>query len=301
MQYNNTKEILEIFCSDEYGSSNETYKEDLIRIVKYYEENGRHQYHIISRFVNEKMQGSEDIISYILNNIDEMLTFLAYRSEECDKIISDISILKREEIILKLEKLYDHIALEEERLKNNASNMQRSNEQIRIDVIDNFNSITNDFQRKVDEVSGSLNANIITVVGLFSAIIFVFFGGVTGMSEVVKGICKLSKKEDLIIPLICVNALGFAIFNIVFLLLYSISKIVDKNIGSTIDYGKYVWYSVEEKGEDCYKLLKDEKQIACYDNRQKAYKKKEKKEKRQERKRKVIFYIKKYFLDIRMW
>ena len=68
------------------------------------------------------MMKSDDIISYMLNNIDEMLRFLACESEECEKAISDISTtLNREEIILKLEKLYDHIALEEERLKNNAS------------------------------------------------------------------------------------------------------------------------------------------------------------------------------------
>lgn len=115
MQYNNTKDtekLLEIFCSDEYESSNEEYRKNLIRIIECYKENGRHQYHIISRFVNEKMMKSDDIISYMLNNIDEMLRFLACESEECEKVISDISTtLNREEIILKLEKLYDHIAL----------------------------------------------------------------------------------------------------------------------------------------------------------------------------------------------
>ena len=106
MQYNNTKDtkkLLEIFCSDEYGSSNEEYRKNLIRIVEYYKENGRHQYHIISRFVNEKMMESDDRISYILNNIDEMLRFLAYESEECEKIISDTSTtLNREVIILNI-------------------------------------------------------------------------------------------------------------------------------------------------------------------------------------------------------
>ena len=49
------------------------------------------------------------------------------------------------------------------------------------------------------------------------------------------------------IPLICVCAVGFVIFNIVFLLLYSISKIVDKNIGTTVNGREYVWYDIEKK------------------------------------------------------
>lgn len=231
MQYNNsmdTEELLKIFYSDEYGVDKNELSKSLKEVVKYYDKHTRHQYHIISRFVNEKMQESEDAISYILNNIDAMLAFLEYRRENCERMLRDFSDLEIDKIILNLEKLYDHIALEEERLKNNAVNMRISNNQIQNNVINTFNSIMESFQRKVDEVSGSLNANIITVVGLFSAIIFVFFGGITGMSTLVTGVCELKSKKDLTIPLICVCAVGFVIFNIVFLLLYSISKIVDE-------------------------------------------------------------------------
>ena len=126
----------------------------------------------------------------ILQSMEFRLAFLEYRRENCDQIIRESSDLEIDKIILNLEKLYDHIALEEERLKNNAVNMRVSNNQIQNNVMNTFNSIMDSFQGKVDEVSGSLNANIITVVGLFSAIIFVFFGGITGMSALVKGICE---------------------------------------------------------------------------------------------------------------
>lgn len=46
------------------------------------------------------------------------------------------------------------------------------------------------------------------------------------------------------------------IFNIVFLLLYSISKIVDKNIGTTVNGREYVWYDIEKKDENCYEIIK---------------------------------------------
>ena len=282
MQYNNTKEtkkLLEIFYSDEYGFSEEELSKSLKEVVQYYDKHGRHQYHIISRFVNEKMQESEDVVSYILNNIDDMLEFLEYREKECIEIVEETSNLKIDDIILNLEKLYDHIALEEERLKNNAVTMRITNERITTNVMDTFNSIMVNFQGKLDEVSGSLNANIITVVGLFSAIIFVFFGGITSMSALVKGICKLKNKEELIIPLICVLTVGFVIFNIVFLLLYSISKIVNKNIGTTISGRRYVWYDIEKKDENCYEILKDGRSTGKYYNtQQKAERKRKRKE-----------------------
>lgn len=296
MQYNNsmdTEELLKIFYSDEYGVDKNELSKSLKEVAKYYDKHTRHQYHIISRFVNEKMQESEDAISYILNNIDAMLAFLEYRRENCERMLRDFSDLEIDKIILNLEKLYDHIALEEERLKNNAVNMRISNNQIQNNVINTFNSIMESFQRKVDEVSGSLNANIITVVGLFSAIIFVFFGGITGMSTLVTGVCKLKSKKDLTIPLICVCAVGFVIFNIVFLLLYSISKIVDKNIGTTIKGREYVWYDIEKKNENCYGITKNGSSTG------KEYKTQKKAENKIKRKRKLWDVKETFFMCIK--
>jgi len=296
MQYNNsmdTEELLKIFYSDEYGVDKNELSKSLKEVAKYYDKHTRHQYHIISRFVNEKMQESEDAISYILNNIDAMLAFLEYRRENCERMLRDFSDLEIDKIILNLEKLYDHIALGEERLKNNAVNMRISNNQIQNNVINTFNSIMESFQRKVDEVSGSLNANIITVVGLFSAIIFVFFGGITGMSTLVTGVCKLKSKKDLTIPLICVCAVGFVIFNIVFLLLYSISKIVDKNIGTTIKGREYVWYDIEKKNENCYGITKNGSSTG------KEYKTQKKAENKIKRKRKLWDVKETFFMCIK--
>lgn len=59
MQYNNTKDtekLLKIFYSDEYGFEEEELSKSLKEVVKYYDKHTRHQYHIISRFVNERMR-----------------------------------------------------------------------------------------------------------------------------------------------------------------------------------------------------------------------------------------------------
>ena len=90
----------------------------------------------------------------------------------------------------------------------------------------------------------------------------------------VKGIFELTNKKELTIPLICVCAVGFVIFNIVFLLLYSISKIVDKNIGTTVNGREYVWYDIEKKDENCYEIIKNGKSTGKYCNTQQKVEKK---------------------------
>lgn len=285
MQYNNTKDtkdLLTVFSSDNFSIEGDELKENLKKVVDYYNRYTRHQYHIISRFVNKKMEESEDSINYILNNIDGMLAFLKYNQEECSSIIEieTEGKLNIEDILLDLEKLYDHIALEEERIKTNGIIIRNSNSEIENNVISTFNSIMNSFQNKVDEISNSLNANIITVVGLFSAIIFVFFGGITSLSELINGIWKIKTKDELTIPLIVILVVGLIIFNIVFLLLYSISKIVDRNIGSSVSFRNARWYWVEEIKEGCYGVFFGDEQIGkCYRSQEKAERKAKRKRK----------------------
>lgn len=264
--------LLSIFSSDEFRMEEEGLADNLRKIAKYYDKNGRHQYHIISHFVYMKMNEGEDIVSYILNNIDSMLTFISYRKDKCEKIVSKNSDLHIDDIVLDLEKLYDHIALEEERLINNGNVIQNSKNEIERNVINTFDSIFRNFQSKVDETSNSLNANIITVVGLFSAIIFVFFGGAIALSDVINGILGLKEKDDLTLPLIVLLAVGFVLFNIIFLLLYSISKIVDKNIGCSVSYPSGWWYHVEENEHGKYIAYRGVKEIKEFEEDKKAQK-----------------------------
>lgn len=72
MQYKNTKDtekLLKIFYSDEYGFDEEKIKLNLKEVSKYYGTHTRHQYYIVSRFVNQKMKESGDAINGILDNI----------------------------------------------------------------------------------------------------------------------------------------------------------------------------------------------------------------------------------------
>lgn len=253
---NNTEELLLIFSDDTYGIDKDRLVTDIEKTVRYYSLHHRHQYHVVTKYLNLKSSEGEDVANYILHNIDNMLKELQNHKEEYASTLDSFG-LSFDKFIVNLEKLYDHIALEEERILSNENLVNSRTARIEYDVVERFNSIGNDFQRKVDETSNSLNANIITVVGLFSAIIFVFFGGVTSLSEMLNGIWKIKSAKELTYPLIALLVAGFIIFNVIFLLLYIISKIVDKNIGSSVRGNITRWYYVEEVDPEIYGIFWD--------------------------------------------
>lgn len=252
MRYNNarnTNEILELFASTNF-SVEDTMQDNIEKIVKYYDKNKRHKYHVISRFVYKKMENGEDAVEYLLDNVEAILDFLKDESEESKQIIKSVSSsLSIDKLILFLEKLYDHISLEEERFIKNNQIIAKSRKEIEEGVVNTFESIAKSFEARVIEVTDSLNTNVMTMVGLFSAIIFVFFGGITGMSSVVKHIVNLKEREDIILPLIIILAIGLVLFDIIFLLLYTISKFTDKNIGSVVPGDISYWYGYEKSDE----------------------------------------------------
>ncbi len=122
--------------------------------------------------------------------------FLRSHKEEINELLAEKEIeIDSDELLIKLGKLYDHIALEEERLKANMKIMNESTETARNKLTIEFSEISRQFREKIRELSSEQNANTITIIGLFSAIIFVFFGGVTSLATIVKGFLSLKRRK----------------------------------------------------------------------------------------------------------
>lgn len=266
-----TYSLIELFTITHFSNDVEEINEIFINVAKFYEDNPRHQYYKISKYVYNKMNEEPDSLSYILNNISHLQTIIKYNESKYIILLTQNEIeITCEDIINSLSKLYDHIALEEERLINNDKTVRESSDKLQNDLVYNFNTMANNITEKFNDISNGQSANIMTIVGLFSAIIFVFFGGVTGLSSVIKGIFELSKKEELTIPFIIITFIGLVLFDIVFMLLYSIAKILDKNIGRFVYLGVYPYYWYEKEGECFYIKNGYEKVVSCTNEESKA-------------------------------
>lgn len=101
------------------------------------------------------------------------------------------------------------------------------------------NQLSEDVNRMNDKMNDNLNlvtTNSVTILGIFVAIAFAGFGGIKIINDVTSiisvrgvGVCKI---------LFLCAVLGFILFNILFLLLYIISRLTNKSIAMTCVYVK---------------------------------------------------------------
>ena len=61
-----TNELLELFSKIEFSDDDKKLRQNLVKVAKYYCNNPRHQYHVISRFIYEKMKSGDDAIEFML-------------------------------------------------------------------------------------------------------------------------------------------------------------------------------------------------------------------------------------------
>ena len=147
-----TEELIGIF-GENFCDDDEYIEKSITLIVEYYMKNGRHSYSTISKIINSKLDQGEDSIIYILFNIKEFMILI--KSKKYEEQISKISSKKYclEDIVQKLEKLYDHISLEETRIKYNYKMVNNSNTMIENNVMNQFNTTIIEFQNKLDEIA----------------------------------------------------------------------------------------------------------------------------------------------------
>lgn len=263
MEHNqNMDELLECFTYTSFSTEEENLRECIIKIAIIYEKCKRHQYHMIARYLSGRFE-NPDTIEYMLCNIQIIEVYLRSHKDMINNVLIESGIrTDSENILTKLEKLYDHIALEEERLKANMRTMNESTETARHRLTEEFSEISQQFRDKIRDLSSEQNANTITIIGIFSAIIFVFFGGVTSLATIVSGFFELKTKDDLTIPLMLTLLMALFIFDLIFLLLYSVSKLVEKNIGRTCNksWSNY-YYCIKDENSNIWYAMNGMKNV----------------------------------------
>ena len=124
-------------------------------------------------------------------------------------------------------KLADHINLEVSRLLYNAADRQRLSE-LDVKVEDVQTSLRRATRRldKATKKASSMQTEIIAVLSIFSAIIIAFFGGLNFMTTAFSNL-NTTRLDKLVLVIAIV---GIVVFNTIFLLLYIVGKITDRNI-----------------------------------------------------------------------
>lgn len=182
-----------------------------------------------------KFEPDGEFIEYsiILNYIENL------RLDGREKLHYNVNLYKNQNINMdyKLVKILDYVLLEIPRANKFDILQQQIN---RSDV---FSRDMRNSQRESNERMASheqkiekMQSDFISILSIFSAVIIAFFGGMSVLGSVFSNIDKVSKYRLIFMTAI----IGFIMFNLIYMLLHSISKITKNKISVNI-IGDYCW------------------------------------------------------------
>lgn len=125
-------------------------------------------------------------------------------------------------------KLCDHLNLQIGMLNTLSETESRSNDAVKMmkKVNEKLEQSTVDL-KKANKKANSLQTELITVLSIFAAIVVTFSGGFTFLGSVMTSIKDVTYFESVALAaMIC----GAVIFNTIFLMMYMVSKITERNI-----------------------------------------------------------------------
>ena len=213
------KLIKELAEEDELTSENlELYKKSFEEI---YSNEFRHEYSEITR------------VLFLIDG-DEQRDFLAEKIKNISDKFDDGKVKTG------INKLWDHINLENIRL----AEFRKTNAKIDSSIND-FNKTINNLkelseqaeqtEEKLKDVQNSLNesnSRFITILGIFSGIVMSFSGGLSFIASSLQNINSISRYRLIFVILL----LATAIFNIIFMLIYSIGKFTNTTVGKKTSF-----------------------------------------------------------------
>lgn len=184
--------------------------DNLCNIVKqYYSNNKRHKYSEVSAYLMET-----DDIEYLLENLRKIQSRLGEHTED-------------EAISIKVFKLIDHITLELNRTKytsKNFTNMQLHTMNAILQTASKEITTAMDELRKEDSYS-----QFVSILGIFSAVVLVFFGGMTAFSSLFANLHNIGRFKLIFIT----SLVGLIVFNLVFMFLYVLAKLLKREIAAS--------------------------------------------------------------------
>ncbi len=193
-------------------------KDPLNILKKYIKEHDRLLYTVLSDAIYESFIKTEEKEALILGNIDYLLDL-------CNKDIEESSNLSNKKE-LQNKKIARKVALKIKDHTNLAIRQYRSLKQTDEEYNRKFKEQIGVFKEKLTQ---DITSQLITLVGIFTAIAFVVFGGISSLGSIFSDINKKS-----IIKLIISSSIwGIAMFNLIFGFLLGISKMTGLNISNS--------------------------------------------------------------------
>lgn len=181
-----------------------------------YSDRFRHSYSSLTGIMLRINRANDGAFGFLLDNLSSI------REQICED----------DELDKSLDKLYDHLSLENIRLDQLNADYNQKIANLRdmiAHVEDEKKQLEDSFSLKISKLENEANKSkteVVTILSIFAAIVLAFMGGISFTSSTFKGIAAVSIYRLIGVEIIC----GLVIFNTIATLIYLVSKIVDKKI-----------------------------------------------------------------------
>lgn len=199
--------------------SKEIFFQDLRQI--YSDDNFRHSYAELSSFSEHDLNPeSRDVI---INNLDSILSY-ADENHKSDK--------DYDKIIKRIGKLADHLELESMRLNRFEAikHLSSRTENQKKELENSIKKYKNDYSNTINALNEAkkqlkdINTQLISVLGIFSAVVIAFFGGLSYFTSVLSNLHNMKGY----LPIVVISITGFVLFNTIICMFHFLCKMQEK-------------------------------------------------------------------------
>lgn len=228
-------------------------------ICVYIYHNKRFRYSKIAEYIYSIADSKdEQVMFYMEQNIEDIVLYVKENKEKIIPILEQYNI-KYDEFMDKINKMNDYISLEVRRIDFNEKYKREQEGNFIRQINDAIEEATQRAEDSIKKTESNLNTSVISVLGIFAAFIASYFGGLNTFSSIMSNLNGVTKFRIVFITLI----LGFILTNLTFLLLWFISRMLNKNMGSFISNDEIEKYTMLKNQKDSVDTIEDKcKEIA---------------------------------------
>ncbi|WP_028042020.1 hypothetical protein [Candidatus Stoquefichus massiliensis] len=193
----------------------------------------------LNRLRNVYIKNGEVIFHHFYSDIFPILTDLKKDNRQIEIISQNLEILYKESCVSDniiqqpLKKLLDHTNLEIARINYITSidaRMDMTGQELR-QKYDDLNETASNIKPKVEKLVEQTEhsySEFVSILGIFSAVVLVYFGGTSILGNVLSTISKTFLLKSIAISIV----VGWIVFNIIFMFLYFLSKLLGRSIAT---------------------------------------------------------------------
>ncbi|MDC4242633.1 MULTISPECIES: hypothetical protein [Clostridia] len=244
---NITKDIRKmcIILSEDSNEFDENSVKEFTKILgAYIKKYNRILYAVISDYifsldikrVDTMITNLDSVLEFVLSNKYENYFKTSFKVREYKDYEFLISFMNEQEIKEKIVseevskvrksvfKIYDHVNLARYQLIK----LKQDDDEFKIKFTANIKEVKLDINKELNDFMSNMNIQLISMIGIFTALAFLVFGGINSLDNIFQG-----AKEIPILQIMIIGSIwGLCIGNLIFVFMFFISKMTGKNIKS---------------------------------------------------------------------